>query len=451
MRMLRHTRWVLSLVFSGFVAVAVAQTPITAPKNKYTPAEDVKLGREAAAQAEQELPILRDSQVTSFIEDVGRRLLDQAPAEFRHDEFRYSFKVVNQPQINAFALPGGPTYFNRGMITAAKNEGEVAGVLAHELSHVLLRHGTAQATKATPYALGQMAGQILGAIVGGKKGQVIGQVSEIGIGTAFLRFGREYEKQADLLGAQIMARAGYNPVDMANMFRTIAKQGGGGAPEFLSSHPDPGNRYDYVMKEAQMLRVTNARRDTGEFNQVRARLGSNAVPAVVNAGARSGGPVRTGNPGDIEEPSNDYRTYTVDNAFQVSVPENWRQVPGTNGATFAPDGAYTEGSFSHGVEIGLAQTGATLQAATNTLIAGFRKGNPQLRALQSRATTVDGREAIETVMSNDGGGLPEAVRIITTMPTAQRLAYVVTVVPQQEERRYLPAFQQILRSLRFAR
>ena len=101
----------------------------------------------------------------------------------------------------------------------------MASVMAHELSHVALRHGTAQASKATKYEIGQLAGAVLGAIIGGNVGAVVAQGTQFGIGTAFLRFGREYERQADILGAQIMARAGYDPREMANMFKTIEKAG----------------------------------------------------------------------------------------------------------------------------------------------------------------------------------------------------------------------------------
>src|SRR4029078_2260323 len=177
--------------------------------------DDVKLGQEAAAQAEQQLPIMRDDAVTSYVEGIGRRLVAAIPENRRHPEFRYSLKVVNVREINAFALPGGPMYVNRGMIEAARSEGEVAGVMAHELSHVALRHGTAQETKATPYEVGTIAGAILGAIVGGNAGSAIAQGTQFGLGTAFLRYSREYEKQADIEGSQIMARAGYDPRDMA--------------------------------------------------------------------------------------------------------------------------------------------------------------------------------------------------------------------------------------------
>src|SRR3954470_19682103 len=270
MRVLRVQAIVTAVVLS--VSLVGAQTKITPPKNKYSPQDDVKLGREAAAQVEQQLPLLSDDNVTSYVSDIGQRLVAAIPAELQHSEFQYTFKVVNVKEINAFALPGGPMYVNRGMIEAAKNEGEVAGVIAHELSHVALRHGTAQATKATKYEMGTIAGAVLGAIIGGRTGSVIAQGTQFGLGTAFLRFSRDFEKQADIEGAQMMARAGYDPREMANMFKTIEAQGGAGGPQWLSDHPNPGDRYAYINKEAQSLRVQNVPHDTEGFQSAKARL-----------------------------------------------------------------------------------------------------------------------------------------------------------------------------------
>src|SRR5438270_111506 len=128
------------------------------------------------------------------------------------------------------------------------------------------------ANKATKYEIGQVAGAVLGAIIGGAVGNIVAQGTQFGIGTAFLRFGREYERQADIEGSHIMASAGYDPRDMANMFKTIEKQSGPGGPQWLSDHPNPGDRYTYITKEAQALRVENAVRDTRGFEQVRAHL-----------------------------------------------------------------------------------------------------------------------------------------------------------------------------------
>ena len=144
------------------------------------------------------------------------------------------------------------------MLQAARTDDEVAGVMAHELSHVVLRHGTLQAAKAQKFQIGAIAGQVLGAIVGGRQGRVIAQGSQFGLGTYFLKYSREYEREADLLGAQIMARAGYDPRQMANMFRTIQQQGGNSGPECLSDHPDPGNRYDAINREAASLTIAGA-------------------------------------------------------------------------------------------------------------------------------------------------------------------------------------------------
>ena len=162
--------------------LASAQTRITAPKNKYTPEQDVKLGREAAAEIRKQYPVVTDSALTGYLDRLGKRLVAAAPADLNNPVFEYSFTPVNLKEINAFALPGGPMFVNRGMFEAATGEGEVVGVMAHELSHVLLRHGTANATKAQGFQLGQLAGAIAGAVVGGGWGQLISEGSQFGPG-----------------------------------------------------------------------------------------------------------------------------------------------------------------------------------------------------------------------------------------------------------------------------
>jgi predicted Zn-dependent protease len=159
--MIRTNNYNLRQVMAMLAALAIfampvsvfSQTKISYHSNKYKPTDDVKVGRQAAQEVEQQMPILNDAQTTNYVSRVGMRLVSAIPPEFQHPEFQYYFKVVNASDINAFALPGGPMYVNRGMIQAARNEGEMAGVMAHELSHVALRHGTAQASKAQKYGL----------------------------------------------------------------------------------------------------------------------------------------------------------------------------------------------------------------------------------------------------------------------------------------------------------
>jgi predicted Zn-dependent protease len=214
-------------------------------------------------------------EVDNYVERVGQRLVSAIPPELRHRGFQYQFDVVNARDLNAFALPGGFLYVNRGMISAARSEGELAGVMSHETAHIALRHGTAQASRAQSwkYQLPAIGGAILGAIVGGAAGGAIAQGTQFGLGVHFLKFSREYERQADLLGARIMARAGYNPRDLANVFRTIEHAGGSGGPEWLSSHPNPGDRYQAIDREATRLGVSSsARRQDGGFNRIQAVL-----------------------------------------------------------------------------------------------------------------------------------------------------------------------------------
>jgi predicted Zn-dependent protease len=247
-----------SVILLICAAVVAAQTRIEPPNNSYKPSEDVTLGLKAASDVEKQLPVLDDEQVGVYIRDVGGRLATNIPAEFNHPEFQYTFKVVDVKDINAFALPGGPMYVHRGIIEASKSEGELAGVMAHEMGHVALRHGTAQMAKAKKFSLGILAGAVVGVFVGGDAGRAVFDLTQFGISATFLRFSRDDEKQADLFGVQLLARAGYDPRDLARMFETIEKEGGDRPPQWLSDHPNPGNRVAYINQEAASLPVAEA-------------------------------------------------------------------------------------------------------------------------------------------------------------------------------------------------
>jgi Zn-dependent protease with chaperone function len=456
----------IAVAMATTVALAApswAQTHIVAPNNKYSPNDDVKLGQDAAAQVRREMPLLRDERIDGWVDQVGQRLATAIPAEYRHSEFRYTFEVVNQKEINAFALPGGPMFLNRGMIEAAKSEGEVAGVMAHEMSHVALRHGTAQATKGEKFQIGAIAGQVLGAIVGGTAGSVISQGSQLGLGTYFLKYSREYESQADVLGAQIMARAGYDPREMANMFKTIEAQGGGGGPEFLSDHPNPGNRYARITDEARSLQV-NARADTGEFPNVQSRLKgmgkAYTAEEIARGQARTGRNTPVGTAGRavvrVDPPSSRMRTYRPADFFRVGIPENWRQASSDGGVTYAPDGAVFQGqgggsAFTHGVEFGVAQGGnGNLQRDSQALLQTFARGNPDLRQQSGwRSADVGGRRGLVTQLSNvsEVTGQQEYIALTTTYLRNGNMLYMIGVAPREEAGTYDRAFQRVRDSI----
>ena len=469
----RSCRFALVATLTIAIGPAYAQTQITPPNNKYSPADDVKLGQEAAQQALKQLPMLNDAATEEYVAGIGQRLVAAIPPNLQHPEFRYTFRVVNQKDINAFALPGGPMFVNRGMIEAAHDEGEIAGVMAHELSHVVLRHGTAQQTKATPYEVGAVAGQILGAIVGGGLGSIIAQGSNFGISTYFMKFSREYESQADIEGSQIMARAGYNPVDMANMFHTLASQGGNG-PEWLSDHPDPGNREQRIRQEAQALHFTGPGiTDTANFNSVRSRL-AGMPPAYTaeqiaaqnkrggyNNGTGSSQPIGTGGRVvNVSAPSGSFRTYQPSQGLRVSVPSNWMQVDaGQNSVTYAPDGAWfvdnntSSSAFTHGVEIGVSQGTGNLQNDTNALLRNLTQGNPQLRQSgRSGRDNVAGRNGLTVQLSNvsEVTNQPEQITLSTTELNNGSMLYVIGVAPRSEAGRYDDTFKKVRQQIQIS-
>ena len=466
------------LVFTSMLTLPVSligQTRVVAPKNPFSLAKDVQLGQQAASEVERKMPILNDSEVQAYVERVGRRLAEAIPSEFQHPEFRYSFKVVDARDINAFALPGGFTYVNRGLIEAARNEGEMAGVIAHELSHVALRHGTAQAAKAQKYQTGAAVVGILGAILGGV-GNVAGQVGQMGIGAYFLKFSREYEKQADLLGAQTMANAGYDPHDLANMFRTLEQQQGKGGPQWMSSHPNPGNRFEYINREADALRVNNPTRNTPAFTSIQAYLRGMRPARSMEEIGRSG--QRTSQRGDrrypdqddqrypdrddqrypqqgrrqqVEYPSSRFRNYTG-NSFRISVPDNWRELPSNDSVTFAPDGAYQEVQgqfvFTHGVQVGAVRAqSSSLRAATDELIRSLSQGNQSLRRNGGyQRETLGRRDALAASLTNTSEltGRAELVTVYTTMLRSGELFYLIAVSPQDESQDYQRTFMAVL-------
>jgi len=436
-----------------------AQTRITPPSNKYSPSEDVKLGQDAAREMRQQLPILRDDEITSYVEGLGRRLVNAIPPELQHPEFHYTFEVVNVRDINASALPGGPTFVNRGMIETAATEGEIAGVMAHELSHVALRHGTAQASKAGKYEIGSVLGQIAGAVIGGGWGQVVSGASQFGFGAAFLRFSRDFEKQADLEGTHIMAAAGYDPRDMANVFRRIEKEGGSGGPQWLSDHPNPGNRVEYIEQEAQQLRVTNPVRDTRAFAQAQAHLKGLPKAPTTEEAVKKGGGRPTGTSGrnaprpnsSVEGPSKSYTTYSEGNQFEIAVPSNWREQPNNDRVTFAPDGAYSSGNFSHGIQAGITRNEShDLRKATDELIQSLSQGNNLSRPGGFERLTIGGRQALRTIVTNTNqDGSREGIEIFTAQMPNGNVFYALGVAPENTFDSYRSVFDRVTSSVRF--
>jgi beta-barrel assembly-enhancing protease len=362
---------------------------------------------------------------------------------------------VNDPAINAFALPGGPTFVNTGLIKSVENEAQLAGVMAHEIAHVALRHGTNQASKAN---LLQLPAMLAGAVLG--NGSLLGQLTQLGVGLGFnsvlLKYSRDAENQADLLGAQMMARAGYNPLEMARFFEKLAAQGGGSrGPQFLSSHPDPGNRMRAVQEEIQTLpRKNYTNGDMDELRQIQSRLGS--LPPAPQGGTRARqGVVTEGDP----RPSGRFREFRG-GAFAISHPDNW-EVFGDQGGvsvTIAPrSGLVQDRNGGVAVGYGLMASGFTphsgngnLSSDTQDLLGQLRQSNPamQVSGRQSQ-TRLNGQPALVTTLMNQSPLGGREIDMLVTVQRPEGLLYFVFIAPEQDWKQMQPAYEQMLRSVRF--
>jgi len=234
--------------------------------NLFSKQQDVQLGQESAAQVRKQMPIVKDPVLTDYVNRVGKNLV--ASQEAQESGFPFTFEVVADPSINAFALPGGPMFINTGLLRAVDNEAQLAGVMGHEMSHVILRHGTNQASKANLIQLPAMlAAQMAG------KSTMMGQLAQLGIGigagSVLLKFSRSAETQADLMGSHLMAEAGYDPMEMARFFNKLNEQGGQRGLQFLSDHPNPDNRERAIEQEARLLPQKTYGYQTGEFRRMK--------------------------------------------------------------------------------------------------------------------------------------------------------------------------------------
>jgi beta-barrel assembly-enhancing protease len=447
----------LSLIAVISTLSVMAQTVVKMPKNKNPVSKDIELGRQYSAEAEKVFPVLNDSESTRYVQEIGRQLVRSIPQEYQQPAFNYQFKILNCSDINAFAIAGGYLYVCRGMIEGAKNEGEMVGVMAHEISHAALRHTTQQGpglgTQIT--AIGAILG---GAILGAPE---LGQVAAAGLLT---KYSRKSEKEADLVGARIMANAGYDPHDLANLFKTIEAQSEGNRPpQWISSHPDPGNRYNYINAEANLLRISpNPIRETREFQRQRQRLLSMTPKAksMEDLEKAAQGQQGTGqsptaggkyDPRNVELPSTRTRQYKAGNILSATVPDNWKEFPEEGGVQFAPDNAWGDKGITHGVMLGIQKgEGGNLQQESETYVQAIAKSNGYSQQGGYSRGSINGKNALRTIISgrSDITGRTEIVTVYTTLLSDGTLLYVLTVSPDNESSSYSRAFTNFVNSIR---
>ena len=449
--------FLLALTLALAPAAWAERTRLKPGWNMFSPQQDVDLGREVSKDAERQLPLLNDPQVDAYVNAVGRRLAAKAPGE----KYPYQFKVINDRGINAFALPGGYVYINRGVIEAADNEAQLASVIAHEIGHVALRHGTNQASKA-------YAAQVPLAILGGALGNnSVGAVlAQLGAGFAansvLLKYSRDAERQADILGTQILYDNGYDPRGGSQFFEKIeAESKSGRPPQWLSSHPNPENRVELISREVNLLGgpARGYKTYSLEFRQIKQRV--LALPAP----PKGGGPSRDGNGGGSgrpDLPSGGYADFE-NRVLRMRYPDNWRYNGQGSAVTFVPDrGVVDDGrgnaALAYGVIVNVFDTHGgrygqvSLEEATDQLIDELRHSNPAMRVTRQHERIRLGFErALSTYLSNASPVGGREVDWLVTVLRPEGLVFFVCVAPERDYSDYDRTFESMLDSARFRR
>ncbi|HMC30644.1 MAG TPA: M48 family metallopeptidase [Candidatus Angelobacter sp.] len=472
------------LALMGQSAQPQLPDPGTPSMNKQ---QQEQLGLQAIGEVYKQMPVLPDSsRETQYVQQLAKKLQAVIPAD---KNWPYQFHVIQASDINAFALPGGPIFVNVGTITAAENEAQLAGVLAHEMSHVYMQHSAKQAPKAT---VAQIIAGLAGAVLPQSGIGNLGRMGiQIGAGTMLMKYSRKDEAQADATGAIIMYRAGYNPQAMADFFETLEKKYGSGGPQLLSDHPNPGNRTAAVQKEIQNWPRKNYVNDSPQFasaKQDAAHVKAYSAQEIAN-GAKSGAWAEQNKkngmvPTKVPVSSNENNTNTPASAnggngaaaatdisfkqvkpsgnftqlqqgtFSISYPDNWKTAGDQNTVMIAPQQGAGENGISYGVMIGAAQGGSTLDQSTQQVIQNMQQDNPgmqvsgdpqnvEINGVQGRSVFLQGKSPLQ----QDGKPLPERDWLVTLPRPDGRMMYLVFVSPERDFNQLHPTYQKMLDSL----
>jgi len=477
----------LAMAFAVFLALQPSLAAVSEPQlpDPGTPKaiskqQQEQLGLKAMGEVYQQFPVLPDSDpLARYVQQLGKRLVAVIPQQY---SWPYQFHVIPQKEINAFALPGGPLFVNVGAIQAADNEAELAGVMAHEMAHVYMQHSAKQMPK---QAVAQVFAGLLGALLPGGVGGNLARLGiQFGAGTILMKYSRTDEAQADAVGAIIMYKAGYNPRALADFFQKLEKQSGGGGPQFLSDHPNPGNRTQAINNEVRNWPPKSFVSDSANFASAKQQASRTRVYTAqeIAAGAKqgvwaqqnqrngavprtlgdsSGGttPSPSGGAMDISytqiRPSNRFTTLQQ-NDFSISYPDNWKPVNGNGSITIAPPAGVSGDSIAYGMQIGAARdpNAQSLDQATQDLIQNLQQSNPGMRASGNiNRIQINGLEARSVYLAStspvqrSGQPLPERDWLVTVARPQGGLLYLIFVSPETDFNQLRPTFEKMLDSL----
>ncbi|HXJ93592.1 MAG TPA: M48 family metallopeptidase [Terriglobia bacterium] len=481
----------LLLASAVYAVVAGPQLPDPG-KAPLSREQQIQLGFQTGAQVYQQMPVLPDSSPeTQYVRQLGQKLVATIPPQH---SWPFEFHVIPQKEINAFALPGGQMFVNIGTITAASNEAELAGVMSHEMSHVYMQHSAKQAGKEkTTAEIAGIAGAILGATTKGTLGSLAQEGIQFGAQGIILKYSRSDEAQADAVGAIIMYKAGYNPQALADFFKKLAAQGSA-PPQFLSDHPNPGNRelaiqkeiapwppktystgsaaFNSVHQQATGVRAYSGQEiaqgaKSGEWAKLNRQNGAFFKPAA-GAGVATPAfaqPTATAGPVGLQSVLPSSRLVNSDlGAMKMARPDNWQLMPpakNSQGIRIAPPAGVTGNALGYGVMVSgvRAQNGQAMNIDQRTaeLVRAFQSSGDFSQVAKAQPITVSGVQGRSVIIQStspfpDANGQPQKERdwLVTAPHPRGALVYFVFVAPQSEFERFRPTFESMLRSVQFA-
>ena len=495
--LVRRLLWLIALLLATQAYPQSAGPEFPNPGNAHMSRDKQRaIGLQAAAQVYQQMPVVPDnSPETQYIRQLGQKLVSTIPSEH---SWPFEFHVVAQKDINAFALPGGPMFVNIGTITAAANEAELAGVMAHEMSHVYMQHSAKQASKAqTTGLLAGLAEAALGATVGGAVGE-LGQMGiQMGAQGLTLKYSRSDEAQADAVGAVILYKAGYNPQALADFFKTLETQGGQAPPQWLSDHPNPGNREQAIEKEIRNWPPENYASNSPAFQKVRqhamgvkaytgeeiaqgAKSGQWAAlnkkngaafsptgASAVNTNASAPSPAFSSSAPEVALesvlPSQRMRTAEL-GPMKIEYPDNWEVMkPKKQGQSIAiaPQAGITPNGVGYGVVLNGVAPPKGERMSIDDITRDLVKEMEQNEALQPAGDAqhiavagADGRSvnlhSVSPFASANGQPQRERDWLVTVPMTDGSVIFMVFVAPHSEFDRFRSTYEAMLKSVQFA-
>lgn len=455
----------LIVPFAAYSQKVPKQADVRVQKTSLSRDQEMQLGKQFAGQVEREMEVVHNPEIEKWLNQIGQNLAKTPQA----NAYPYYFKLVNDDSINAFALPGGPMYVHTGLLKAADSEGEVAGVLAHEMSHVALRHSAAQISKQQTYGtLFQIVGLAAGTLTADQNGQcgMVCQITQagtsLGQNSLLMKFSRGYEHDADLNGARMMSSAGYDPIQLPQFFEKLEKtQGTASEPKglalWLASHPATGSRIKYVSEDIQFYPQRSYKANTGDFARIK-KLVATVPPPKPQPGKliqpKENASGRTNIPAGMK----DYPA----NGFSIAYPSTWQAGQAEPGGSLymVPQGGVSKGQ--NGVELingamidyYVPQAGAattSLDASTKEFLDGLQKGDPNLRADRPQRIQIGSKTALRTRMTTKTSAQqdPDQVVYLYTVARPSGLWYTALAGQKSKMADLDPIFTQMASTIQF--